>query len=106
MLKLKTISWCQEIVAQMLADPMQPNWTEFKRWFFFACQKPGMLKQASFIFGISTEPTLDDYFRFPMSAKMYPLYFLLRPFNLAIDHGPRIAIRFLSGGYDSKLDVR
>lgn len=104
--KLKTMAWCQEIATDLLSDPMQPNWSEIKKWFFFASNKSGLLRQAAYLIGACTEPSLDEYHRFPLSPKLYPLYFALRPFNLTIDHGFRIAWRLLSGGYDSRFNVR
>jgi hypothetical protein len=97
---------CEEIINKFLKDPIAPDWKELKKWIYFVGLKDTKAEQYSFLLHMCTAPTLDEAMRFILPLNLYPIYFAVRPINLAVAHAPRILMRLLKGGYDRHLNVK
>jgi hypothetical protein len=96
---------CNEIVERFLANPASPHWKELKRWLFLMRLMSGW-NLLAFMVRRCTVPTLDEWLHLQLPSQLFSLYFVLRPVNLFFDHVPRILLRLVSGGYDSKMNIR
>jgi hypothetical protein len=97
---------CREISERFRVNPAAPDWKEMKKWLYFFQLQSGWFNRLSFVVQKCTRPTLDEWLRLALPQQLYPVYYLLRPVNLFVDHVPRILLRFISGGYDARLNIK
>jgi hypothetical protein len=93
-----------EIMNRILHESTASEWKELKKWVFFLSLKERWSQKVRLLRQLAIQPTLDEWISLPLPDSLFWLYSLLRPINLFTQHVPRIAPRFITGGYDSNLD--
>lgn len=98
--------WGDEIIARFLHDPTVSQWKELKGWVFRLSMKERLREKLNLLTGFTFRPTIDEYINLPLSNSLFRLYCVIRPLGLCASHLPRIAARFLTGGYDCNLNPK